>query len=41
VLGLDLVETALAKLAEAEQRYPVEAARGSAAKRSGPRPHVS
>jgi NTP pyrophosphatase (non-canonical NTP hydrolase) len=35
VLGLDLVETALAKLAEAEQRYTVEAARGSAAKRSG------
>ena len=34
VLGLDLVETALAKLAEAERRYPVEATRGSAAKRA-------
>lgn len=40
VLGLDLVETALAKLAEAERRYPVEATRGSAAKRSATRPPV-
>jgi NTP pyrophosphatase (non-canonical NTP hydrolase) len=37
VLGLDLVETAAAKLSEAEQRYTVEATRGSAAKR----PHGS
>jgi NTP pyrophosphatase (non-canonical NTP hydrolase) len=33
VLGLDLIETARTKLAEAATRYPVEAARGSARKR--------
>jgi len=32
VLGIDLVEAALDKLAEAGRRYTVEAARGSAAK---------
>jgi NTP pyrophosphatase (non-canonical NTP hydrolase) len=32
VLGLDLVETARTKLAEAARRYTVEAAHGSAAK---------
>ncbi|MEV4545757.1 nucleotide pyrophosphohydrolase [Micromonospora echinaurantiaca] len=33
VLGVDLAETALAKLDEAAARYPVEQAKGSAAKR--------
>jgi NTP pyrophosphatase (non-canonical NTP hydrolase) len=35
VLGLDLVETALEKLADSGRRYTVEAATGSAAKISG------
>ncbi|GAB3184970.1 NTP pyrophosphatase (non-canonical NTP hydrolase) [Micromonospora palomenae] len=33
VLGIDLVEAALAKLDEVATRYPVEQAKGSAAKR--------
>ncbi|MGC3862376.1 nucleotide pyrophosphohydrolase [Micromonospora chersina] len=33
VLGIDLVESATAKLAEAAVRYPVEQVKGSAAKR--------
>ncbi|MEU5903276.1 nucleotide pyrophosphohydrolase [Micromonospora sp. NPDC047467] len=33
VLGIDLVEAALTKLEDSARRYPVEQARGSAAKR--------
>ncbi|WP_433320188.1 nucleotide pyrophosphohydrolase [Micromonospora chersina] len=33
VLGIDLVEAAIAKLAEVAVRYPVEQVKGSAAKR--------
>ncbi|MFC3502209.1 nucleotide pyrophosphohydrolase [Micromonospora krabiensis] len=33
VLGIDLMEAALTKLADSALRYPVEQARGSAAKR--------
>lgn len=33
VLGIDLVETALTKLEDSARRYPIEQARGSAAKR--------
>jgi hypothetical protein len=33
VLGIDLVEAAMSKLSEAATRYPVEEAKGSAAKR--------
>jgi NTP pyrophosphatase (non-canonical NTP hydrolase) len=39
VLGVDLVQVALDKLAQSVERYPIETARGSAAK--APRDHPS
>lgn len=41
VLGLDLVQAALDKLAESGRRYTVEATRGSAGKIAGGHPHGS
>lgn len=39
VLGIDLVDAALSKLEDSARRYPVETARGSAAKAPPSRPN--
>ena len=41
VLGIDLIEAARDKLADSARRYTVEAARGSAAKRSAGGEHLA